>query len=616
MLWCTIRSTCADSVYANTHTQTSEVITLNNQAVNLMSQGKFLSAYKILNEAIEKSPNYELARLNLSIILLHWSDKYFAKGDFEKALRYSEKAEFVFYFSQNAHENTRKCILALNLNPDSARDRLHLANLAISRNAPDEFATEMIETLELLKTEGTKNYSVDKNTYYKQRANDLAKILEKRLAKVADEKPFHYRAELKVYSDGSISTTFPPGSYADAFANQNKLITSNLKVDWKLYQTDRSKTFEVTFLHHTKYDMVTVRSEKTSDEYAEENSDSITSAEANSNEISISEATKINDQAVNLLSQGKYKESIALLKNCMDLYPDHERFRTNYSVALNNYALSIQNQRQSSLQLLEKALFYDFENETTRHNLDGALKMLRLNPQSIQVRLKLASQAIARQDPESAVSEIKMAMNLAPMISERKRIFYENYKRDLQKKIRAQWYPSRADSSQIVVSFDIMKNGKIANLKQVTSVEGIQANAAMDAVRNASPFARPLETVAIQFTFTYKAFDSGAMKAKSEIRPVSKKKMPPVESANLRKINEYQALLAEKQKVDDKSEESIDLRIKLVKLLVKEKYFELAEYLLEEGCELSPENKEMNALLSRVKKMFPKKTHPLPKNVS
>ena len=84
------------------------------------------------------------------------------------------------------------------------------------------------------------------------------------------------------------------------------------------------------------------------------------------------------------------------------------------------------------------------------------------------------------------------------------------YMRELQKRIKANWYPPKGnESKQVVLLFSISKDGRLSSIK-VHKSSGLTAadNAAMTAVKLTAPF-KPLpagfkgQSVDIQFTFDY-----------------------------------------------------------------------------------------------------------------
>jgi len=86
------------------------------------------------------------------------------------------------------------------------------------------------------------------------------------------------------------------------------------------------------------------------------------------------------------------------------------------------------------------------------------------------------------------------------------------YMAHLQRQIKRYWFPPRSDENrQVVVTFKILKNGGMSNLRLKTSSGYAAADkAALLAVGNAAPFSMlPLgssEDVDIEFTFDYNAF--------------------------------------------------------------------------------------------------------------
>jgi TonB family protein len=102
--------------------------------------------------------------------------------------------------------------------------------------------------------------------------------------------------------------------------------------------------------------------------------------------------------------------------------------------------------------------------------------------------------------------------NRPPSVAAQADVNFGPYMSALQRKIKRAWRPPRgSESNRIVVTFVVLKDGRLSDLRIVVSSPDPEANmAALKAVSEASPF-DPLpagsgDTVDIEFTFDYNVF--------------------------------------------------------------------------------------------------------------
>lgn len=102
--------------------------------------------------------------------------------------------------------------------------------------------------------------------------------------------------------------------------------------------------------------------------------------------------------------------------------------------------------------------------------------------------------------------------NRPPSVAAQADVNFGPYMSALQRKIKRAWRPPRgSESNRIVVTFVVLKNGRLSDLKIIVSSPNPEANmAALKAVSAASPF-DPLpagsgDSVDIEFTFDYNVF--------------------------------------------------------------------------------------------------------------
>lgn len=348
-----------------------------------------------------------------------------------------------------------------------------------------------------------------------------------------------------------------------------------------------------------------------------------------------SEIIDLNNKGVNLLNKNNYDAAIELLTEAVAKDPQYPMARCNLSIALNNKALAIQNTPEEALHCIEKALFLDPENITTQHNADGLIRMLSLDPNSPADRINLGFKALSRNEYDCAFAEFASAIALSKHRAkneeknqnsdlDNKKLgkepdfekmemnkietgdsqdFYKAYMNNLGRDIKKHWFPPRSsDCERVVLRFKIDKNGKADNISVIKCTSGAQVGPAIEAVKNGSPFDRPLSKVDIQFTFSYNVFSGGGMGKPSSRVPSNFKR-------NGAKIEHMKSKLT-------KQPNSIQLRIKLARLLVKVDEIDKAIAVLEEGHRLFPDDPDIMIELIQIRYILPIHRHSLPGNVA
>lgn len=166
-----------DTAFAYSDTP-RDAINLNNIGVNKLNKGDVDSAIVHLNNALTISPEYEMAKSNLSIAYNIKANKKVADGDYEPALHLFEKARFLFPANQKGFENHNHLLKLMGFDPDSAVDRVSLANQAIIRGDFEAFVVEFKEALEIAKEKISSKQEVSEEQFYKNYGEEIASKLQ------------------------------------------------------------------------------------------------------------------------------------------------------------------------------------------------------------------------------------------------------------------------------------------------------------------------------------------------------------------------------------------------------------------------------------------------------
>lgn len=132
-------------------------------------------------------------------------------------------------------------------------------------------------------------------------------------------------------------------------------------------------------------------------------------------------AIVLNNEGVNALNNANYDKATSKFEEAIKVDPKYPMARSNYAIALNNYAITYQSKPPKALQLFDRALYYDFDNVTTKYNTDEIIRLMSLDPKNPAVRIDLGSKALLRGDLIGAFIEFRIATELcAPKAIEAK----------------------------------------------------------------------------------------------------------------------------------------------------------------------------------------------------
>lgn len=236
------------------------------------------------------------------------------------------------------------------------------------------------------------------------------------------------------------------------------------------------------------------------------------------------EVIELNNEGVRCLERKEFDQAIFFLKKATQKDPSYQMARSNLAIAINNKGLDVYNKgsTEGSLHLMESSYFNDPTNKTTRYNLEGVIRMLKLNPDSPSDRCGLSGKAALRGDGTAAWVELCAAFEklnniffppkptknqpeLALPYNDKSDVFYRKYVSLLDKRIRENWKPPAEQSSyteKIIVT--VKNNGQISMV--TADKQGERFAAFKNAVEKSSPAPKLYHAdkeKQIEFTFRY-----------------------------------------------------------------------------------------------------------------
>lgn len=240
----------------------SEAINLNNQGVNRLNKGGIDEAIDLLKEALKISPNYEMARSNLSIAYNQKAQKLAAIGDNDAALHLLQKARFHSPNSQTGFENENHMLKVLGYDPDSVSDRVNLANDAIFRGDLESFTAEFQEAFEITIEKLSNDQSISESEFYLAYGDELAKQLSGVWHPDPNSENFTIQVSAHIDSKGFY--------YRNLFDKRNEpnyvsilQTAKDIRPIKPLYQRQKSRLMHFVFSHSPEKNEVTFeRSER------------------------------------------------------------------------------------------------------------------------------------------------------------------------------------------------------------------------------------------------------------------------------------------------------------------------------------------------------------------
>lgn len=125
-----------------------------------------------------------------------------------------------------------------------------------------------------------------------------------------------------------------------------------------------------------------------------------------------SSVVTLNNDGVRALTKRDYVAAIEKFERALKLDGTYKLARSNLAIAYNNFGLDWRSKPDEALKLFHKALMLDPTNSTTKQNVDGMIRMMGLNPESFEDRVKLGDNAQKAKDYSGAIIEYSAALEL------------------------------------------------------------------------------------------------------------------------------------------------------------------------------------------------------------
>lgn len=230
--------------------QPSEAINLNNIGVNKLNKGDLDAAIINLTDALKISPNYELAKSNLSIAYDLKASKNVADGQYEPALHLYEKARFLFPFNQTGFENHNHLLKIMGFNPDSELDRVSLANQAILRGDLEAFLVEFQEAIEIAGEHVASTPAASEEQFYKNYGEEIASQLQAIWHPDSNCEPFTFKVNAHITANKFrlFSKDWP---IKDAKLKEVLETEKTITKFKSLYQRQKTRLLHFSFIHNT-----------------------------------------------------------------------------------------------------------------------------------------------------------------------------------------------------------------------------------------------------------------------------------------------------------------------------------------------------------------------------
>jgi len=189
------------------------------------------------------------------------------------------------------------------------------------------------------------------------------------------------------------------------------------------------------------------------------------------------EVIELNNKGVRCLDKKEFDQAISYLRQAVDKDPTYKMARENLAIAINNKGLDIyaKGSAEGCLHHMESSFFDDSKNKTTLHNLEGIIRVLKLNPDSPVDRAGLSGKALLRGDGKAAWIEFCAAFQKLFNIffppkpipvdpepelpyKESADVFYKTFGALIEKRIRKNWKAPHEEISYTSELFLTIKN--------------------------------------------------------------------------------------------------------------------------------------------------------------
>lgn len=106
----------------------------------------------------------------------------------------------------------------------------------------------------------------------------------------------------------------------------------------------------------------------------------------------------------------QFEKAIEEFEAALKIDPKQERAREGVAICYNNMAIEKDTAVDKAVEMFRKALFWDPTCSVARANLNSYLQSIGMEPTSFAVRVKLAEQCLAKNDPNGAIVEYTEAL--------------------------------------------------------------------------------------------------------------------------------------------------------------------------------------------------------------
>lgn len=236
------------------------------------------------------------------------------------------------------------------------------------------------------------------------------------------------------------------------------------------------------------------------------------------------EVIELNNMGVKYLERREFDQAIAYLRKAAEMDPSYQLARSNLAIAINNKGLDVyeKGSAEGGLHLMETSYFNDPTNKTTRHNLEGVIRVLKLNPDSPIDRCGLSGKAVLRGDATAAWIELCAAYEKLHNIFfppkplqhepeeslpyyEKPELFYKKYIKLLDKRIQDNWKPPKENKSYVeTLLVSVKNNGQMSVVTPDTN--SARFKAFKNAVEKSNPapkLYKDEKDIKIKFTLKY-----------------------------------------------------------------------------------------------------------------
>ncbi len=178
------------------------------------------------------------------------------------------------------------------------------------------------------------------------------------------------------------------------------------------------------------------------------------------------EVIELNNMGVKYLERREFDQAIAYLRKAAEMDPSYQLARSNLAIAINNKGLDVyeKGSAEGGLHLMETSYFNDPTNKTTRHNLEGVIRVLKLNPDSPIDRCGLSGKAVLRGDATAAWIELCAAYEKLH------NIFFLQNPYNMNQKSHCHTMRSRNSSTKNISNFSINEFKTTGNLPKKISL--------------------------------------------------------------------------------------------------------------------------------------------------